>query len=91
MSEQNDVREAQDWRRVALALASVTRPLVLEDELREGWHRASDKARLAEADAQTELQRADRYARENAALREEIDALREEIDALTVRQKGRKA
>lgn len=84
MSEQNDVSDAQDWRRVALALASVTRPLALEDELREGWHRASDKARLAEADAQTELQRADRA---------EADARNAwaEVDTLTVRLEAAEA
>ena len=73
--------EKHDWRLVAVALASVVRPLSHEDELRRGWDAATEKARLAAADAETELQRAEQYARKCAKLMEEIDALTVRLEA----------
>ena len=80
-TKMDDMSEKHDWRRVAVALASVVRPLDHEDELRRGWDAAAEKARLAEADAETELRRAEQYAGKCARHMEEIDALTVRLEA----------
>lgn len=93
-TKMDDMGEKNDWRLVAVALAGVTRGWLRDEEVRRGRAdldavveaSVAERARRAEADAETELRRAEWAEDEAARLRSEINDL---TVRLTVSEAGR--
>lgn len=88
MSKMDDLSEKHDWRRVAVALAGVTRVWLRDEGVRQGradldvaLGAAAERTRLAEADAETEMCRAERAEADARIAWAEVDDLTARLDA----------